>query len=281
MKISKTLKTSLLLLALLFVGETLFAAKVDSVMVYSKSMDKRLDCRVVVPDCYDDGQPLPTVYLLHGYSGDAKGWVEKYNVEELADQYSMIVVAADGGYSSWYWDSPIDSSMQFETFITKELIKYIDSNYRTIKKSDGRAITGLSMGGQGALYLSFRHPNLFGAAASMSGGVDIRPFPESWHMARRLGSLEENPEVWDEFTVMNQLDKLKPNKPEIMFDCGVDDFFFEVNNALHEELMARKIPHRYTTAPGAHTLPYWRKSLPYHFLFFNDFFVSKKARKTK
>ncbi len=251
---------------------SVFASRVDSLMLHSGSMNKQIDCRVVVPDGYTQGEALPVVYLLHGYSGTAKSWVEKYNLEELADLHSVIIVAPDGGFSSWYWDSPIDSSMKYETFVAKELIDHIDSLYSTIAEPAGRAICGYSMGGHGALYLSIRHQDVFGAAGSMSGGVDIRPFPERWDMAKRLGSLEENPQYWDEYTVMGQLDKLQPNALLIAFDCGVDDFFFEVNNALHRELVERKIPHTYTAAPGAHTLKYWQNSLQYHMFNFNRFF---------
>lgn len=278
MKISKALRSTLLLLALIFMGENLFAAKVDSVMVYSPSMDKEIECRVVTPKSYSRKRSFPTVYLLHGYSGDAKGWVNKYNVEELSDRYSVIIVAADGGHSSWYWDSPVDSTMRYETFVSSELVEYVDTHYNSIKDRNARAITGLSMGGQGALYLAFRHQDTYGAVASMSGGVDIRPFPTRWDMAKRLGTIEENPENWEEFTVMNQLDGLRPNSLAIAFDCGIDDFFYEVNCALHEQLLARKIPHSFTSSPGAHTLPYWRNSLQYHLLFFSEFFKSKSSK---
>ena len=79
----------------------------------------------------------------------------------------MVVMA------SWYWNSPVDPKSQYETFISDELIKAIDSKYKTIKNRTGRAITGLSMGGHGALYLAIKHQDVFGAAGSMSGGVDI------------------------------------------------------------------------------------------------------------
>ena len=91
----------------------------------------------------------------------------------------MIIVCPDGGFGSWYWDSPVDAGSQYETYVSNELVTWIDSKYKTIKTRKGRAITGLSMGGQGALYLAFRHQDIFGAAGSMSGGVDIRPFPET------------------------------------------------------------------------------------------------------
>ena len=66
--------------------------------------------------------------------------------------------------------------MKYETYISKELISTIDKQYNTLAKNTSRAITGLSMGGHGAFYLAFRHPDIWGAAGSMSGGVDIRPF---------------------------------------------------------------------------------------------------------
>ncbi len=273
-KIFAIKRASLLSLLLIFLlsPAAIFAARVDSVMVYSQSMNKEIDCRVVVPDNYTQKVDMPVVYLLHGYGGNSKVWIDKYDTRELADKYSIIIVSVDGGFSSWYWDSPVDSSMKYETFVSKELIEYIDSSYSTIADKKGRAISGFSMGGHGALYLSIRHQDVFGAVGSMSGGVDIRPFPEKWDMAKRLGSIEENPKYWDEYTVMGQLDLLEPDSLQITFDCGVDDFFFEVNNTLHRELLERKIPHRYTTAPGAHTLSYWRGSLQYHMLFFDAFF---------
>ncbi len=269
----KTLSAAALFFAFALAPSVLLAARVDSVKVHSRSMDKEVECRVILPDSYCESVEMPVVYLLHGYGGDAAGWVSKYNTEELADRYSIIIVATDGGHSSWYWDSPVDSSMKYETFVAGELIEYIDSSYSTIEDRKARAITGYSMGGHGALYLSIRHQDVYGAACSMSGGVDIRPFPERWDMAKRLGTIEENPEYWDEYTVMGQLDLLEPNSLRIAFDCGVDDFFFEVNNALHKELLERKIPHRYTTAPGAHTGKYWHDALQYHMLFFDRFFA--------
>ncbi len=60
----------------------------------------------------------------------------------------------------------------------------------------------------------------------MSGGLDIRPFPDSWNMKARLGEYASNKEVWDNHTVINQLDRLKDGSLAIIIDCGADDFFF-------------------------------------------------------
>ena len=122
------------------------------------------------------------LYLLHGYSGRYDSWVSlKPTLPQDATRLGMIVVCPDG-QNSWYWDSPIDPKFQFETYVSKELVQYIDQNYKTITSPKGRAITGLSMGGHGGLWLGINHPDVFGACGSMSGGVDIRPFPNNWSM---------------------------------------------------------------------------------------------------
>ena len=93
---------------------------------------------------------------------------------------------------SWYWDSPKNPAYRYETFVSSELVKYIDRNYKTIADRKGRAITGLSMGGHGAMWLGIRHKDVFGAAGSTSGCVDIRPFPKNWSMNKQLGELASN-----------------------------------------------------------------------------------------
>src|SRR5690606_13654335 len=144
---------------------------------------------VVLPDSYSRQDSLPVIYLLHGFGGNYKNWVDRApTVKELADAFSMIIICLDGGKDSWYWDSPEDPTYRYETFFIQELIPWVDTHYKSRRSRSGRAITGLSMGGQGALYLSFRHQDLFGAAGSTAGGVDIRPFPKKWNMARHLGA---------------------------------------------------------------------------------------------
>ena len=104
-------------------------------------------------------------------------------------------------------------------------VNYIDGHYSTIKDRSGRAITGLSMGGHGALFLAFRHQDVFGACGSMSGGVDLRPFPDNWDIAKRLGRLSEFPDRWAAYSVVNMVDLLKPNSLAITFDLRQQRLF--------------------------------------------------------
>ena len=135
------------------------------------------------------------------------------------------------------------------------------------------------MGGHGALYLAFRHQDVFGAAGSTSGGVDIRPFPKNWGMSKWIGTIDENPENWEKYTVTNMVDLLKPNHLKIIIDCGTEDFFYKVNCQLHDKLLAAKIPHDFIARPGAHNWPYWRNSVKFQVLFFSNFFEAEAAKK--
>ncbi len=249
------------------------AAIVDTVETHSASMKKTIKAVVITPDNYASVQALPVVYLLHGYSGNYADWIIKAKgFEKAVDLYQMIVVCPDGGYGSWYWDSPVDANFKYETYVSKELINWIDSKYKTIKDKRARGITGLSMGGHGALYLALKHQDIFGAAGSMSGGVDIRPFPNNWDMASRLGKYAEHPENWEKNSVMNLLHLITLNSLALLIDCGTEDFFFKVNENLHQQLSYRNIAHDYITRPGAHNWNYWNDAIQYQLLFMNNYF---------
>lgn len=250
-----------------------FSAEVDTVEVFSKAMNKGIKTVTILPENYDKGPNFPVLYLLHGYGGNYADWIKRApQLKDLADRYSMIIVCPDGGVGSWYWDSEVDTSFQYETFVAKELIEWVDNELKTRKNRESRGITGLSMGGHGALYLAMRHQDVFGAGGSMSGGVDIRPFPLRWDMAKRLGSYAENPNRWEKHTVINQVHLLTPGSLELLIDCGTEDFFYGVNEDLHDKLLARNIPHSYIVRPGAHNWDYWEEAIHYQVLFMHRYF---------
>lgn len=267
-------KSYLLLSIFLIIGiVSTFAAKVDTVLTFSPTMNKEIPAIVITPDSYNGETQFPVVYLLHGHSGNFSSWTSSSDeAKQMADQYNFIIVCPDGNNDSWYFDSPMDSASRYETYVAKELTDWIDSNYKTIPNKKARAITGLSMGGHGALYLAFRHQDVYGACGSMSGGVDIRPFPNNWGMKKYLGSQSEHPKNWEKNTVVNMLHLLTPNSLAITIDCGTEDFFYNVNVRLHEELTYRNIPHTFISRPGVHNWDFWKISVKYHALFFAEYF---------
>jgi len=248
------------------------AAKVDTLNIPSRSMAKEIKTVVILPKGYSVNTKYPVLYLLHGYSGNYSNWVKNTTVASLADQYGYMVVCPDGGFGSWYWDIANDRNYQYETFVSKELVDYIDQHYVTVKDRKGRAITGLSMGGHGALSLAIKHQDLYGAAGSTAGGVDFRPFPLNWEIKDRIGNYADAPQIWDDRVVINMIPKLLNNKLRLMIDCGKEDFFYPVNVALHDKLMYHNINHTFVTSEGGHNWTYWSRSIIYQMAFFNEFF---------
>lgn len=253
------------------------AATVDTVSIYSDAMKKAFKCVVIKPTVIqDESIPLPVVYLLHGHSGWYANWLLRVpELMQYADLCQLFIVCPDGGYNSWYLDSPVDPSVKFETYISKEVPAYIDAHYFTIKKREGRAITGLSMGGHGGLFLGFRHADQFGASGSMSGGVDLRPFPRNWQLSEKLGDTARFAENWNNYSVINIIEKKPADSLSIIIDCGTEDFFFDVNHALHQKMLKLKIAHDYIERPGRHDWAYWRNAVKYQLLFFHDYFKRK------
>lgn len=266
------------ILLVCFATANLWAYNHTIVGVPSPSMQKEVAVTVITPEGYDStsAEGYNVVYLLHGYSDNNESWYSRGKVGPYADLYNLIFVCPDGN-NSWYWDSPVDSSYRYETFVAEELVRWVDATYNTISRRTSRAITGLSMGGHGALYLALRHQDTFGAAGSTSGGVDIRPFPNDWEMAKRLGTKEQNPHYWEEYTVTNMLHLLPSDGSlALIIDCGTEDFFYEVNCQLHAKLADKGIPHDFYVRPGKHNWHYWVGSIQHQLLFFSNYFKRNK-----
>ena len=263
------------------------AAIVDSLDIPSAAMNKTYKAAVALPSAYQNNKKVyPVLYLLHGGGGHFRDWLnqtpDKMLVKNLADQYNIIIVMPEGETFGWYLDSPFDPTSKFETYITKEVIQKIDNTYRTVRSNKGRVITGLSMGGHGAMYLSTRHPDIFGAAGTMSGAMDMNYTKYSLNedfkktlierFEKLLGTSDVTKEVYVKNSVINMAETIKKNGMPVIIDCGVDDFLIDVNRELHRRLVYNNTPHDYAERPGAHTWEYWQNSLPYHLLFFSKVF---------
>lgn len=260
-------------IGLLTFGLKASAAKVDTVLTHSNSMHKDIKAVVIRPSDYKKQVQYPVLYLLHGFSGNYADWISKApSVAQLADRYHMIIVCPDGNFASWYFDSPMNNDWKYETYIYKELVSYIDQHYTTIANRTGRAITGLSMGGHGAFYLAIRHQDVYGAAGSMSGCVDLAPFSKNFGISQVLGDYESNPQRWKESSVTNMLDSIKPDALKLIFDCGYSDGFYASNMAMHQKMVEKKIPHDFTVRNGGHSWDYWANSIVYQALFFSRYF---------
>lgn len=279
----RLLKFSLAGLCFLLMFSPSYGAHVDTLAIQSPSMQKVVKAAVLLPDSYKGAnKAYPVIYLLHGGQGSYRDWLSKTGdkllLHKLAEQYQLIIVMPDAGLMSYYFDSPLDKTSQYETFVSKELIEKIDGMYNTIKDRKGRIIAGLSMGGHGAMYLSTRHPGLYCAAGSMSGVMDLNTklwnVPPDFAKSRDanfeklLGAPKDTASRFREYSTVGMADKMKANDVKLIFDCGFDDIMIKPNRELHKLLLANGTPHDYIERPGKHEWPYWENAVTYQFLFF-------------
>ena len=281
------LRTLLLFLLVTLLPAHGFAqASVDTVAIYSPSMKKNLKAAITFPSSYMEGNTrYPVLYLLHGGSGAFSDWHQKVTengiVNQMAEEHKVLVVTPGVGPASYYYDSPLLDSVRYETYMIQELIPFIDKNYRTLAQKESRAITGLSMGGHGAITLAAKHPTLFIAAGSMSGvmniDTDLWKVGEDFRSLRKKGQIEmlgainyQGP-LFNPYTAVGLVDQLKNQKVSLIIDCGVDDFLIETNRQMHSLLMEKKVAHEYIERPGAHTWNYWTEALPVQFFFLSKY----------
>jgi S-formylglutathione hydrolase FrmB len=136
---------------------------------------------VTLPSGYeaDPGKNWPVTYYLAGTNQNEATFRALYHGEELTAAYPSIVVSPNGaaGYWSDWFNMGAGGPPKYETFVSSQLIPLIDANFRTIANRAHRAIMGESMGGYGVMMMAARHPDLFVAAASLSGGVDTNYAP--------------------------------------------------------------------------------------------------------
>ena len=264
-----------LIVFVFFTQVDVFAFSLDTLVVQSTNMQRDVEVLLIKPTKPIE-QNTPIVFLLHGYGGNHLQWLDiKPQLPQLADHLNVVFVCPNA-YNSWYWDSPKLKNSQYESFFISELIPFLAINEDLVCKPEQTAITGLSMGGHGALWYASRYPHSFGAVGSMSGGVDLREFAHNWNLEEHLDSFTNNVQIWNKHTVAAQLSDLLKSDQAIIIDCGVDDFFYSVNVKLHEELLSNKRAHDFIIRPGAHNRAYWNNAIDYQLLFFWNYFHQKR-----
>jgi putative tributyrin esterase len=219
-------------------------------------------------DSYYTDKKYPLLFMLHGHGGDYQQWSEIADLQQYANKYNFIIVCPDGHYDSWYVDSPIDSAIRFESYLFNKLVPEIFEGYNIDKRNI--FITGLSMGGHGAINLFLNHPDFFKSAGSTSGILDLLPFPDNWEIKKVLGDQQNLRKNWIEHSAIYNLDKIKNWNKKFIVDCGTEDFAYDVNRRFRDSCEAKGIKLKFIQTPGDHSSEYWSKSIINHFEFFAE-----------
>lgn len=228
---------------------------------WSTALEKMAAAMAIVPQGIPG--PYATWYLLHGLSDDHSAWTRRTSVERYVDGLPVIVVMPDGE-RGFYTDARSHPKGRFESAIVRDLVPFVDSAFRTVPRADHRVVSGLSMGGYGAIKLALKYPDLFCAGASHSGamgrGADRISGKDPWNTEMRA-IFGANPRGGpDDLHALAAAWKGRP-APELRIDCGVDDFLLHDNRSFHRLLTRLRIPHEYHERSGAHTWEYWDREI--------------------
>jgi len=131
---------------------------------------------VLLPDGYDTSRRYPVLFLLHGGGENYSTFDTKYDIRNHTAGRDLIVVMPDGGTAGWY-SNPVSSNVgprNWESFHMSELIPWVDATFSTIAEFSGRAVSGFSMGGFGALKYTAKYYGHFASVSSHSGPADLR-----------------------------------------------------------------------------------------------------------
>ena len=217
------------------------------------------------------------LYFLHGLGDNEQtffnsgGWTL---LDDLRQQHKMgefLIVAPEGGRR--FYINSADGSVRYSDFFLQEFIPLIERKYRIRPGRAGRAISGISMGGYGALRFAFAHPEMFSAVSAQSAAL-ITESPQELDAAARIParpwsenagrSFRQARSTWltGKKTARSFWRKRKPQPCErlaIYFNCGQDDNYgFEKGAAaLHDELQKEGVKHEYHPYPGDHSLSYF------------------------
>ena len=216
---------------------------------WSDALQKNTSANIILPQ---SAPPYQVMFLLHGLSDDHTIWLRRTSIERYVEGLNLMVVMPDGG-RGFYCDAK--EGYAYGTALGVELPALIKQWFPV---EDKFAVSGLSMGGYGAVKLALTHPQTFVSAVSHSGALGFGHWETYREDAfgtefRRISG--ENPRGGPDD--LFSLSQKTSTKPEIRIDCGVDDFLLEANREFTAHLKEIGYSHQYQEFPGAHEWSYW------------------------
>lgn len=242
---------------------------------FSDALRKKVTYRAIIPETYKRKQGTsksvkylyPTLYLLHGYTGDQNVWLEFSTIRQIAEEYEIAVIMP-AGENSFYFDSPIGP--QFSTFIGQELVEKTRTLFPLSLKREDTLLVGTSMGGYGALLNGLLYKNTFGYVGSFSG-VILSASPEVNEGSAKIpipilqtvvesGEWKDLPPELDLLQLFDKKGKSSVSQ-KLFLSCGTEDYLYRENSFFHRYLENKHIAHFYFEGPGEHNWPFWNHVL--------------------
>jgi S-formylglutathione hydrolase FrmB len=265
--------------------------RVECNSVPSKILARSVAYCVVLPPSFDadKARRFPILYFLHGLGDNEQffvhsgAWNMVEDLRERGELKDFLIATPDGG-AGFYINSR-DGKNRYEDFLLQEFFPFIEKHYRVSPGRATRAISGVSMGGYGALHLAFRHPQLFSSVSAHSAALidklpnflgGVQGSPRSRVLGGTFGS-PPDPIFWEQNSPIAIARTANLAGLKIYFDCGdQDDYGFETGAAaLDKVLTSRHIAHEFHLYPGRHDYTYFAAHIPDSLKFHSQLFPGR------
>jgi enterochelin esterase family protein len=268
--------------------------RVDCSALNSRILHRAVRYCVMLPPGYDADKQnrYPVLYFLHGLGESEQALLRSGGwdvIQDLEQQKKVgdFVMAAPEGWASFFINSANGQNRYSDFFLT-EFLPHIETHYRILRERGSRGVTGLSMGGYGALRFAFAYPQRFGSVSAQSPALitespreldaDLR---NAGPLARLLGSVFGDPIQVAHWNANNPFQLARKNAAElrsqaIYLNCGEqDEYGFEAGaEAMHKQLGSEKISHEFHLYPGGHNAEYFLshlgETIEFHWRAFNS-----------
>jgi endo-1,4-beta-xylanase len=249
--------------------------------LFSEALGREMPYRIYLPPGYTDAasdtpgaRRYPVIYLLHGLGASFKQFDNIGLIDELdrlasgSDQDFIAVMPAG---KVGYWVNHADGGPRWGDYVARDIVRHVDSTYRTIATREARLLAGISMGGHGALQLSLSYPEVFGSVAAHSPA--LRPRAEAPPLLGGVAGIGPGttlpPSAYEARDPISLVRRTLVARPVALWlDVGLQDRFAARASELHAILDQRHWAHEWRPAPGDHDPKYWRARVPDYVRFY-------------
>ena len=240
---------------------------------WSGSLGRHMPLKVYLPPGYesDNASRFPVLYMLHGLGGSHAEW-QRQGLFDAAtalirqgDIPPMIIVTPEG--ESGYWINHAGNGPRYGSYVSRDLVSYIDSAYRTEAKGAARAIGGMSMGGHGALQLALNNPGEFEIVGAHS--VALRTKEQAFDFFGDSAYFQAH----DPLSIAAR-DAARARGIKIWIDIGSSDPWFARAQQFHQQLQSQDIDHVWQPWAGGHDGVYWSAHVADYLRYYGSAFTA-------
>ncbi|MCP4181102.1 MAG: hypothetical protein GY756_25335 [bacterium] len=277
------MKIKILLYLLIFYGFCSLNAEIrKSIPLQSEILKQQMQYSIYLPDEYftSSDKEFPVIYLLHGLNCNDAQFIDFSEIDVITHKQikdgvipPVILVIPFADNHKYYYMNDHQNINRWEDMFVKEFVPYIESKYRIKSEAKYRGISGISMGGYGALLHSLKYPDMYSACAAFSSGLrtdrqieDLDMTAYNYRYGNPLGmDLEGNNRLtkqyrkYDVLTLAEKMSFEELSKTDYLIHCGDNDIFIIGNTELNSSLKKKGVKHTYTVEKGKHNWKYWKE----------------------